>query len=101
MSDEIRSQFGQFPEIRLIVQPVTRNPDGTPKVHDIAGHLIFDFTLPPTAPAQVAAALFARLRALESARVDVILCRNFDAHGLGLAIRDRLLRAAGGHVALL
>lgn len=47
LSDEIRSQFGQLPEIRLIVQPVTRNADGTPKVHDIAGHLIFDFTLPP------------------------------------------------------
>ncbi|MGA7765667.1 MAG: hypothetical protein WCA27_05530 [Candidatus Sulfotelmatobacter sp.] len=52
LSDEIRSQFGQLPEIRLIVQPVTRNADGTPKVHDIAGHLIFDFTLPPSAPAQ-------------------------------------------------
>jgi hypothetical protein len=50
LSDQIRAQFGQLPEIRLIVQPVTRNPDGTPKVHDIAGHLIFDFTLPPTAP---------------------------------------------------
>jgi hypothetical protein len=45
LSNDIRAQFGQFPEIRLIVQPVTRNPDGTPKVHDIAGHLIFDFTL--------------------------------------------------------
>lgn len=52
LSDQIRSQFGQLPEIRLIVQPVTRNTDGTPKVHDIAGHLIFDFTLPPTAPTQ-------------------------------------------------
>jgi hypothetical protein len=51
LSNEIRAQFGQSPEIRLIIQPVTRNPDGTPKVLDIAGHLIFDFTL-PTAPAQ-------------------------------------------------
>jgi hypothetical protein len=53
LSDDIRAQFGQLPEIRLIIQPVIRNPDGTPKVLDIAGHLIFDFTLPPTAPAQV------------------------------------------------
>jgi hypothetical protein len=45
LSSDIRGQFGQLPEIRLIIQPVTRNPDGTPKVHDIAGHLIFDFTL--------------------------------------------------------
>ncbi len=36
LSNNIRAQFGQLPEIRLIVQPVTRNPDGTPKVHDIA-----------------------------------------------------------------
>jgi L-threonylcarbamoyladenylate synthase len=50
------------------------------------------------ASVQIASALFAGLRALEDAHVDVILCRNFDAHGLGLAIRDRLLKAAGGKV---
>jgi L-threonylcarbamoyladenylate synthase len=50
------------------------------------------------APAQVAAALFGGLRALEEAGVRVILCRNFDEQGLGLAIRDRLLKAAGGKV---
>jgi len=49
-------------------------------------------------PQQVAALLFAGLRQLENADVQVILCRNFDASGLGLAIRDRLLKAAGGHV---
>jgi hypothetical protein len=51
LSNEIRAQFGQLPEIRLIIQPVTRNPDGTPNVLDIAGHLIFDFNS-PTTPAQ-------------------------------------------------
>ncbi|MGA9308290.1 MAG: hypothetical protein WBW31_23030 [Candidatus Sulfotelmatobacter sp.] len=51
LSNEIRAQFGQLPEIRLIIQPVTRNPDGTPNVLDIAGHLIFDFNS-PTNPAQ-------------------------------------------------
>src|ERR1700693_1379444 len=45
LSNDIREQFGQLPEIRLIIQPVIRNPDGTPKVFDIAGHLIFDFKL--------------------------------------------------------
>jgi len=45
LSNDIRAQFGRRPEIRLIIQPVTRNPDGTPKVLDIAGHLIFDFIL--------------------------------------------------------
>lgn len=48
--------------------------------------------------AEVAAALFAGLRALEEAQAQVILCRNFGAQGLGLAIRDRLLKAAGGKV---
>ena len=45
---------------------------------------------------QVAAHLFAGLRSLEEAGVQVILCRNFGEQGLGLAIRDRLLKAAGG-----
>lgn len=51
-----------------------------------------------TNPQQVATSLFAGLRQLENAGVQVILCRNFDTHGLGLAIRDRLLKAAGGRV---
>ncbi len=45
---------------------------------------------------QVAAHLFAGLRSLEEAHVQVILCRNFGEQGVGLAIRDRLLKAAGG-----
>ena len=52
LSPDIQAQFGQSPEIRLIVQPVTRNADGTVTVNDIAGHLIFDFVLAPDAPAQ-------------------------------------------------
>src|SRR6266487_3276743 len=47
---------------------------------------------------QVAANLFAGLRTLEEAHVQVILCRNFGEQGLGLAIRDRLLKAAGGKI---
>jgi len=50
------------------------------------------------APEQIAAALFAGMRALEAAGVQAILCRSFDEHGLGLAIHDRLLRAAGGKI---
>jgi L-threonylcarbamoyladenylate synthase len=49
-------------------------------------------------PEQIASALFAGLRSLEEAGVQVILCRNFAENELGLAIRDRLRRAAGGHV---
>jgi L-threonylcarbamoyladenylate synthase len=47
---------------------------------------------------QVAANLYAGLRTLEEAHVQVILCRNFGEQGLGLAIRDRLLKAAGGKI---
>lgn len=47
---------------------------------------------------QIAAALFAGMRALEAAGVQAILCRSFDERGLGLAIRDRLLKAAGGKI---
>ena len=49
-------------------------------------------------PSQVAANLFASLRTLEEAHVQVILCRTFSTHDLGLAIRDRLVRAAGGRI---
>jgi L-threonylcarbamoyladenylate synthase len=47
---------------------------------------------------QIAMRLFAGLRTLEEAGVDVILCRSFAEKGLGLAIRDRLRKAAGGKV---
>jgi L-threonylcarbamoyladenylate synthase len=47
---------------------------------------------------QIATRLFAGLRTLEEAGVDVILCRSFAEEGLGLAIRDRLRKAAGGKV---
>lgn len=50
------------------------------------------------APEQIASRLFAGLRALEEAGVQVILCRSFTEQGLGLAIRDRLLKATGGKI---
>lgn len=46
----------------------------------------------------VARHLFTALRALDAAGAEVILARDFGAAGLGLAIRDRLTRAAGGRV---
>jgi L-threonylcarbamoyladenylate synthase len=38
------------------------------------------------------------LRKLEARRVDVILARDVSREGLGLAVWDRLLRAAEGRV---
>jgi L-threonylcarbamoyladenylate synthase len=51
-----------------------------------------------SAPEQIASSLYAGMRALEASGVQVILCRSFDERGLGLAIRDRLLKAAGGKI---
>ncbi|MXX51976.1 MAG: threonylcarbamoyl-AMP synthase [Chloroflexi bacterium] len=48
---------------------------------------------------QAAERLFAALRALDKAGVAVILARTPEERGLGLALRDRLLRAAVGAVA--
>ena len=48
--------------------------------------------------AQAGLNLFAGLRELDKRDVDVILVRVFDRAGLGLAVYDRLLRAAEGRV---
>lgn len=49
----------------------------------------------------VARRLYAALRALDAENVSVILVRDFGSTGLGLAIRDRLTRAAAGRVVML
>jgi L-threonylcarbamoyladenylate synthase len=53
---------------------------------------------PQADPAISARRLFAALRELDALGVDVILARLPEAAGLGLAIRDRLFRAAEGRV---
>jgi L-threonylcarbamoyladenylate synthase len=45
-------------------------------------------------PDAVAARLYAALRAADNMGVDLLLARDLPAHGIGLAIRDRLRRAA-------
>jgi L-threonylcarbamoyladenylate synthase len=47
---------------------------------------------------QVAHNLFAGLRALDAAGVDVLLVRQVDPDGLGAALNDRMLRAAEGRL---
>ena len=54
-----------------------------------------------SSPEQIATRLYAGLRILEEANVQVILCRSFGQQGLGLAVRDRLLKAAGGNIKLV
>jgi L-threonylcarbamoyladenylate synthase len=48
--------------------------------------------------AQIARNLFGGLRDLDAQGVDVILARAYPPNGIGLAVRDRLIRAAGGHL---
>lgn len=52
LSGDVRAQFGQSPQIRIILHPVFIGADGAPEVQDIAAHLIFSFTQPvPDPPA--------------------------------------------------
>jgi L-threonylcarbamoyladenylate synthase len=46
--------------------------------------------------AAVSRNLYAALRALDSAGPDLLLTHSYDDEGLGLALNDRLRRAAGG-----
>jgi hypothetical protein len=52
LSAAIRDQFGQSPQIRLIVQPVIRDASGAPVIQDFAAHLIFTFAAGKQPPAQ-------------------------------------------------
>ncbi len=46
----------------------------------------------------IARRLYSAMRDLDARGLDLILARDFGTRGLGLAIRDRLVRAAGGRV---
>lgn len=52
LTDEIIAQFGQSPQLRFILQPVTRKPNGAVEVHDVAAHVIYTFAAGADAPAQ-------------------------------------------------
>jgi hypothetical protein len=65
-----------------------------------AGHRVgvLDFGADPD-PTMVASRLFAAIRELDASGVDLILARGIPAlDGLGLAVQDRLRRAAAGRV---
>ena len=52
LSDAIIKEYGQSPQIRLIVQPVVKNDDGSVTPLDITAHLIFSFITGLQPPAQ-------------------------------------------------
>jgi L-threonylcarbamoyladenylate synthase len=84
-----RCENGQRVGVLVADEDVATFQDSGALVHTLGNAAVLE---------KVAAALFAGLRTLETSGVEVILCRSFDEHGLGLAIRDRLLRAAAGRV---
>jgi L-threonylcarbamoyladenylate synthase len=51
---------------------------------------------PPDAPAEQTRRLYAALRALDARGCNLLLAHTFAPEGLGLALADRLRRAAGG-----
>jgi L-threonylcarbamoyladenylate synthase len=71
------------------------DPDGTA---GSAGRVLSAALGPAADPAAVARVLFAAMRRLDALGVDVILARSLPESGLGLAIDDRLTRAAGSRV---
>lgn len=91
MLDEARKRLAQGEQVGVLVadEDVDAFQDSDVHIHSLGS---------VEAPEQIAAELFAGMRALEASGVQVILCRSFDERGLGLAIRDRLLKAAGGKV---
>ncbi len=84
-----RGAEGEYVGVLVADEDVATFEESGARVHTLGSAAI---------PEQVAGALFAGMRALEAAGVQVILCRSFDEQGLGLAVRDRLLRAASGRV---
>lgn len=45
---DIRAQFGERPQLRLILQPVETNGTSALTIHDVAAHLVFTFADPMT-----------------------------------------------------
>lgn len=49
-SAEFIQAFGEIPQIRLVLQPVTATGNGAPRIHDVTVHLVFSFVKPPASP---------------------------------------------------
>jgi hypothetical protein len=47
---KVIQSFGSTPQIRLILQPVTANADGSVKVFDFTAHLVFNYSKSPGVP---------------------------------------------------
>jgi len=64
-----------------------------------AAHFIYEEILSPDGDLREAAAtLFAKMRLLDESGLDMIIAEQVPEHGLGIAIMDRLRKAAAHHV---
>ena len=69
---------------------------------EVAAFVSAGAAVEPLGPADdlpaIARRLYASLRSLDERRLDVIVAHTFGDEGIGLALRDRLRRAAGGRI---
>ena len=72
-------------------------PDGEAPALEALG-VVVERLGPESAPAEQTRRLYAALRALDAQGCDVLLAHTFAREGLGLALWDRLRRAAGGRL---
>lgn len=89
MLNEVRRRQAQGERVGVLIA----NED-VPAFHESGAQI---YTLGDTLD-QIAQHLFRGLRKLEDAGVHTILCRSFEVQGVGLAIGDRLRKAAGGKI---
>ncbi|HTI13564.1 MAG TPA: L-threonylcarbamoyladenylate synthase [Dictyobacter sp.] len=89
MLTEIQRRRGQGEQVGILVH------DADVDYFQHSGAAIY--ALGSTAE-QAATKLYAGLRVLEETEVHVILCRSFPTAGIGLALQDRLRKAAGGKI---
>ncbi|KAF2992630.1 hypothetical protein OGR47_06230 [Methylocystis sp. MJC1] len=52
LTNDVIAQFGQSPQVRFILQPVTTQAKGAVKVHDVTAHLVYTFAAGADAPAE-------------------------------------------------
>lgn len=52
LTNDFIAQFGQSPQIRFILQPVTTQANGAVQVHDVTAHLVYTFAAGVDAPAE-------------------------------------------------
>jgi L-threonylcarbamoyladenylate synthase len=72
--------------------------EDVPLLGDLVGRALVEELGPCSDLGQIARRLYAGMRRLDDAGVDTICVRDFGREGLGLAILDRLTRAAGQYV---